>query len=313
MKDSISQNWRNYFNSKGLSDNIIDEHIKYIQKLSSNKLPIIFEFLHLAKLLGRSNVFLALAVNNPETLYREFEIPKRNSKELRVITCPYPSLLEVQNWIYNNILKSIKVHPCAHGFLPNRSIISNVQPHINSQQILKIDLKDFFPSISINRIISIFYNQGYNKKVSYYLARLCSFEDVLPQGAPTSPALSNIVCYKMDKRIYRLCKKFNLNYTRYADDLTISGVAIPKKIFDYIKEIIEDSGFELNDSKTKFYNKNSKKIITGVQIKNNGITLPKNYKKSLCKELYYINKYGLESHMSKNKIRKYKVLEEAWH
>ncbi|MCT3915962.1 RNA-directed DNA polymerase [Elizabethkingia anophelis] len=305
MKDSILQNWENYFRSKGLSDNIIDEHLKYIQKLNNNKLPIIFEFIHLARLLGRSRYFLALAVNNPESLYREFEIPKRNSKELRTITCPYPSLLGVQDWIYNNILKTIKVHPCAHGFLPNKSIVSNVKPHIASRQILKMDLKNFFPSININRVISIFYNQGYNKNISYYLARLCTFEDVLPQGAPTSPALSNIVCYKMDKRIYRLCRKFNLNYTRYADDLTISGANIPKKIFNYIKEVVEDSGFELKDSKTRFYNQNSKKIITGVQIKNNEITLPKSYKKSLCKELYYIKKYGLESHMSKNKIRKH--------
>lgn len=305
MKETFLQSWENYFKSKGLSQVVIDDHIKYIKKLNDNKLPIVFEFLHLAKLLGRSRKFLAIAVNNTETLYREFEIPKRNSNEFRTITCPYPSLLEVQQWIYNNILKSVKVHPCAHGFLQNKSIVSNVKPHCNSEQILKIDLKDFFPSININRVISLFSNIGYNKKIAFYLARLTTFEEALPQGAPTSPALSNIICYKMDKRIYRLCKKFNLTYTRYADDITISGKIIPKKIFEYIVNIIVDSGFEVKDSKTRFYNNNSKKIITGIQLNNKTLTLPTKYKKSLCQELYYIKKYGLDSHMSKKKIRKH--------
>lgn len=305
MKDKKLQSWDDYFSSKGLSRDVIDKHISYIEKLDKNKLPIIFEFLHLAKLLGRSSRFISTAINNPESLYREFEIPKRNSNEFRTITCPYPSLLEVHQWIYNNILKSIKVHPCAHGFLEKKSIVSNVKPHCNSEQILKLDLKNFFPSISINRIISIFSHLGYNKKVAYYLARMCTFEDALPQGAPTSPALSNIVCYKMDKRIYRLCKKFNLVYTRYADDITISGSKIPLKIFEYIKAIIEDSGFDVNELKTRRYISNSKKVITGIQLVNNAMSLPTTYKKSLKQELYYIKKYGLDSHMSKKKIRKH--------
>lgn len=308
MKETSLENWIDFFKSKGLSQDTIKQHVQYIEKLNKQKLPVIFEFIHLTKLLGRSRKFLALAVNSSESLYREFEIPKRNKKELRTINCPYPSLLEVQDWIYKEILKSVKVHPCSHGFLTNKSIVTNVKPHVNADEILKIDLENFFPSININRIISLFHHLGYNKKVSYYLAKLTTFEDALPQGAPTSPMLSNIICYKMDKRIYRLCKKFNLKYTRYADDITISGKSIPKKIFEYVNEIIEDSGFNVKESKTRYYKQENKKIVTGIQIVNNKISIPTQYKRKLCQELFYIKKFGLESHMSKRKIRKHNYL-----
>jgi RNA-directed DNA polymerase len=123
---------------------------------------------------------------------------------------------------------------------------------------LKLDLKDFFPSINLNRIIFVFKSLGYPNKIAFYLASICSYNESLPQGAPTSPILSNIIAKQLDKRLISLAKKYSLKFTRYADDLTFSGKKIPAKFIEYIKNIIEDEGFVVNESKTRLYKNNRK-------------------------------------------------------
>lgn len=304
MSKEILTNWEKHFNSKGIEEKLRNEYLSYAENLVQNKVPIIFEFNHLALLLGVSHEYLAKVINSKESFYREFSIPKRNGGK-RSIRAPYPSLLNTQWWIYNNILKKIKVNECAHGFVEKKSIVTNSRLHLKQNELLKIDLKDFFPSISINRIISIFNHIGYNHQISYYLSAICTLENQLPQGAPTSPYLSNIVAYRLDRRLINFAKKFNLKYTRYADDLTFSGDEIPAKLINYITAIIKNEGFEVNTTKTRLYkNKNTRRIVTGVSVNGDSLSLPKSYKRDLKQELFFIMKYGFDSHVAKLKIRK---------
>lgn len=301
-KKQLIEHWRKKFESAGIKPEVTDIYINYITPLIENEVPIIFDFNHLSLLLGRTSQYLASAVNSNSEHYRNFKIPKKKNG-FREITAPYPALMECQYWIYNNILKKIKIHPAAHGFTFQKSIITNSTIHIRQEQFLKIDLKDFFPSIKINRIISIFKKLGYSHRVSFYLASLCCYNGELPQGAPTSPMLSNIIAKPLDTRLFAFAKKFNLKYSRYADDLAFTGKRIPKNFIEYISTIIEELDLEVNPSKTILQQKKGKRILTGISIADKEIKVPREYKRKLKQEIHYIKTFGLSSHVRKKKIR----------
>ncbi|HLK27237.1 MAG TPA: reverse transcriptase family protein [Puia sp.] len=299
----ILKTWNDFFSEKGLEKKIKDSYISYIKKLLDNNVPIIFEFNHLALLLGRQKKYLASVVNSPSAHYRSFYIPKRKGGE-REITAPYPALLEMQYWIFHNILKQISVDSSAHGFVYKKSILTNARIHAGEKELLKIDLLNFFPSINLNRIIYVFKSLGYPNEICYYLAAICSYNGYLPQGAPTSPYLSNIIAKQLDKRLINFSKKYDLKYSRYADDLTFSGKSIPSIMIEYIAKIIQDEGFEMNLGKTRLYKTAGKRIVTGISVLKKEIKLPRNYKRDLKQDLFFIFKYGLPSHIAKKKIRK---------
>ena len=237
-----------------------------------------------------------------KSFYREFKIPKRRGG-YRTIQSPYPSLLSCQKWIYDNILQKIETHPCAYAYKKNCSIIKNASVHLNENVVLKLDLSDFFMSIPKSWVINFFSNIGYSGNVSIALASLCCLNDSLPQGAVTSPALSNILVSSLDERLYRLASVFQLNYTRYADDMVFSGKKISKSIIKYIAEIIESFGFTLNTKKTKLLIKKKQKIVTGIDITGSKLTLPRNTRREIRKTMFFIKKYGLISHMNNEKIK----------
>ncbi|WP_165026920.1 retron St85 family RNA-directed DNA polymerase [Dysgonomonas sp. ZJ279] len=303
MAKDLIKEWYDFFTVKGIEPQLRDIYIDYISLLSENNVPIIFEFNHLALLLGRKQHYLASVVNSPENHYREFKLPKRKGG-YREISAPYPALMEMQYWIYQNILKSIRIHSSAHGFINSKSIITNAKIHTGQTELLKLDLKDFFPSISLNRIISVFKNVGYPNQIAFYLAKICTYEECLPQGAPTSPCLSNIIAKNLDKRLMKLAKSLNLRYTRYADDLTFSGNKIPAKVIEYISTIIVDEGFVINQDKTRLYKNKGQRIVTGISVLEKELKLPREYKRVLRQELFFIEKYGLKSHLAKKKQRK---------
>lgn len=294
--------WKKFFKDRGLNESISQSYLEYIKSLLSRNLPIIFEPEHLSLLLGRTSSYLNSVTFSPESHYRNFKMKKR-SGGYRDIDVPYPALLECQYWIYENILSKIKLNYCVHGFAKKKSIVTNAKIHLNQPELLKIDLEKFFPSISKNRVIAMFYRLGYPSEVAFYLASICCLDECLPQGAPTSPTISNIIAIRLDNRIFAFAKKFELKYTRYADDLAISGDKLPVKFIDYITKIIEDEGFKVNTSKTQLYNKKGKRILTGVSISTDKLKAPKEYKRKLFQEIHYINKFGLYSHVTKKKIR----------
>lgn len=306
--DAIIEKWNDFFIRKGIDKTLREKYIDYIKVLVKNNVPIIFDFNHLRLLMGRSDLYFASVINSPENHYRSFKLKKR-SGGFREILAPYPALLEMQYWIYGNILKKIPISSYCHGFACKKSIITNARIHLNQKELLKLDLKDFFPSIKINRIIYVFKSLGYTNQVAFYLASLCSYEWALPQGAPTSPYLSNIIAKQLDKRLIGLSQRYNLRYTRYADDLTFSGDSIPTKLLEYINEIVNSEGFTINLDKTRLYKKGGKRIVTGISVIGNELKLPKDYKRNLRQELHFIIKYGYESHIKKKKIRKVNYLD----
>ncbi|MBK6385090.1 MAG: RNA-directed DNA polymerase [Chitinophagaceae bacterium] len=164
-------------------------------------------------------------------------------------------------------------------------------------------LKEFFPSIKINRIITVFKQLGYPNKVSFYLARICCYNDELPQGAPTSPILSNIIAKQLDNRLLSFSKKMNLRYTRYADDLAFSGDNINPKHLSYITGIIEDAGFEVNNEKTILQQHDGKRILTGISIAGTKLKILEIINVKLKQEIHFVREYGLTSHILKLKIR----------
>jgi retron-type reverse transcriptase len=266
------------------------------------QLPIIFEFRHLAALLGRTPQYLASVVNSPGNHYRIFEIPKRSGGR-REIAAPYPALLYCQQWINKNILPRGSVHESAHGFRKGRSIVTNASPHLGKRCLLKIDLLNFFPSISISKVIKVFCNLGYPRNISFYLARLCCLNDALGQGAATSPSLSNIIARPLDARLDGLAKKWNCQYTRYADDLTFSGDRISVRFPEIVKTIVEEEGFRINEEKTKLCRSRGKRVVTGLSVSREKLLIPREYKRRLRQEIHYISNFGFFSHTSKLKIR----------
>ena len=293
--------WETYYRSRGISDEFTKTCLDYAKNLFQRDLPVIFDHQHLSLLLGLDEQYINSVVYGADCHYRTFYIRKK-SGGVRELSAPHYTLKYVQGWIYQNILKNVKVNYCAHGFHPKKSILTNAKVHVNNRFLLKIDMKDFFPSIDSNKVVNIFRSLGYSNHVSFYLASICCVNGHLPQGAPTSPALSNIIARHMDNRILGLCKKMNYRYSRYADDIAISGDNIESWFADYVKKIIVECGFEVNDAKVKLYNGNGAKILTGVSLTNNRIRLPRDYRRSLQMALYCIRHYGLYDHLRRKKI-----------
>jgi len=301
MKKNLKK-WEKYLTDRGVYSFYIENYIPYITTLYQNKVPIIFELDHLSDYLGIKKKVLLSMIFGTKKFYRHFLIPKRMGGK-REIFSPYPSLLNCQKWIYKNILLQLEVHPKAQGFIPNRSIFSNAVPHLNTKVLLKMDLKDFFPSIPINWVIKLFLDLGYARNVSFYLASLCCVDGMLAQGAATSPYLSNILLKKLDDKLDNLAKKNKLNYTRYADDLTFSGQYISYKLINTISKIVVDYGLNINEGKTRLYTKKGQRIVTGLSVTNKKITIPRKMKREIKTEIYYLKKLGLLTVIARNKIR----------
>ncbi|OQS09738.1 RNA-dependent DNA polymerase [Chromobacterium violaceum] len=294
--------WRSYFLDRGIKEDLLGIYLSYIRKLNKFKVPVIFELDHLSSLLGINVKFLTRMISSPEDFYRNFLIPKRSGGK-REISAPHQSILYCQRWILVNILTHIPIHYSAHGFCAGKSIKSNAQIHLNSKSLLKMDLKDFFPSIPKSWIINIFSDLGYAPNVSYYLASLCCYNDHLAQGAATSPALSNIVLRGLDNRLQSLADKCGLRYSRYADDLTFSGDKISVNFPELVEGIIHNYGLTVNKDKTRLKAKFGSRIVTGVSISGGSLSVPREYKRNLKNEIFFIRKFGILSHVSKKKIK----------
>ncbi len=197
--------------------------------------------------------------------YSVFDIPKKNGS-IRRIYEPDKNLKAIQRWILRNILDRFSPTPQATAFCKGSSLTSNVFPHINHRYFFSLDLKDFFPSIRRRQIKKIFSVMGYTDKAARILASLCTYEGFLPQGAVTSPSLSNLVAVSLDKRLNGYASKRNIIYTRYADDITFSSNkhSILFKMQGRVTSIIGDEGFTINSSKVRFTGPRRQSIITGL-------------------------------------------------
>lgn len=270
-------------------------YLQYAERLLDNQLPVIFDPMHLSLLLGADMNDLLAVIFLANKNYQIIKIPKKNNG-YRELTIPSINLKYAQQWILKNILNNIRISEYAVGFHRDRSILTNAKYHLNKECILNIDLENFFPSISFERVFRIFYYYGYTKEMSFFFAKLCCYNNGLPQGAPTSPYLSNIVCLKLDKRLSSIAKKFHATYSRYADDITFSGSKNIQLMLPIVREIIIDEGFKINDKKTRIQRNFHKQMVTGIVVNEKTPKVPKKFKKELSQEIYFCKKFGFANH-----------------
>lgn len=215
--------------------------------------------------------FHAFSSNNPQR-YIQFQIPKKKKGEYRSITAPNPGLKSIQRCINVLLQESFTPHAAAFGFVTNKSIIENAWMHVGQNYIYNIDLKDFFPSVKAGRVYACLLLPpfSFDKETASLITDLCCNEKRLPQGAPTSPVLTNIVCYRLDWRLTKLAKRYGLKYTRYADDITFSGMNnVFHKDGQFVKELnyfIEKEGFVINVDKTRLCTSYQRQEVTGLTI-----------------------------------------------
>ncbi len=295
--------------ARKLNPEEIEVCVNYATTLMSKKLPVIYDLKHLSLQTKYKVSFLYLCMNFKDKVYRQFKIKKRNGTD-RNISEPLPNLKNIQLWIKQEILEKLQVHKVAKAFKKKQSIKNNAYFHKNQNTILALDIKDFFNNINGKTVYLLFRRCGYSHKVSNILKELCTFKDCLPQGAPTSPIISNLIFTALDNRIYNFTRKENLYYTRYADDITISGNNINiKKVISFISMVLNENNFELNKEKIKIMKQNTCQLVTGIVSNNKIINVPKYKIKNLRKEIYYIKKYGIDDHMNHIGIKKAHYLE----
>jgi RNA-directed DNA polymerase len=287
----------------GYTEQTIKHCLNYAAVLFSNHVPIIYNTSHLSGLVGYKKEYLKKAILYPNSFYRDFQILKKNGNK-RQISEPLPSLKEIQLWILKNILYKVPVSPFAKAYKPNISLIENLKFHKNQPKVFTLDLENFFPSIKIQAIEKIFIGLGYSRLVSKMLSKLCTREGVLPQGAPTSPYLSNLIFKNADAEIANFCKQREIRYTRYADDLSFSGDFDENELLTKITEIIENLNLKINPDKTKLMTPNNRQTVTGIVV-NEKPQVVFHKRNELRQAMYYIKKFGFDEH------REYKEINQA--
>jgi hypothetical protein len=213
----------------------------------------------LSRYLGFASQHIFYLVGNADKLYFEIEIPKKSTSlshwnNTRKISIPVTDLKGVQRVILSSILSHVPISEHSYAYVKGRSVTQAAQKLCGGKSVLKIDLSNFFPTVTSKRVFGMFRSLGFNNDVCFMLTKLTTYKGTLCQGAPTSPAISNIICRKMDLHLDALSKKWKMNFIRYSDDIFF----YKQKNFKYAevlsaaKRVIVSHGFTVNDNKTKY-------------------------------------------------------------
>ncbi len=252
-------------------------------------LPVIQDISDLSKLTHISKYTIYQLSKHSDKYYRIYSIPKKSGGQ-RIICQPAKKLKGLQAWLLVNILNKTKTSESCKGFEKGSSILDNVKPHRGSNTVLSIDIEDYFPSINSKQVYNIFYTIGYNKLMATVFTNICTCNGFLPQGSPCSPRLANLVSWMLDVRIQGYVGRRGINYTRYADDMTFSGLK-PKtvtNIIPVVKSILLDEGFKINSSKTRIAGAARAKRITGLILSDNSCGIGKQEYKKLRSKIYHL-------------------------
>lgn len=287
----------------GYSEENILKCLAYANPLLIRNFPVIYNTTNFAALVGYNKSYLKKAALFTSSYYRVFKIPKKDKNDFREIKEPLPSLKEIQLWILNNILYNEKPSKYAKAYIRKRNLQENVKFHVNKDKVLNLDFKNFFPSIKRSAVEGIFLSFGYSSNIANLLSKLCCLEECLPQGAPTSPYISNLYLKSFDDEVFAFCKSKNIRYTRYADDMTFSGDFDELEVINFIEKKVEGSPVELNSKKTKVMLRNQRQVVTGIVV-NDKVQVPKKYRNKIRLEMYFIAKYGIAEHLVKSRNTK---------
>ena len=284
------------------TEDYIELCVSYAQVLKDNGYPIIFDVKHFALLIGVNPKEIYSYYLFPEELYKTIKIPKKKGG-LREITAPSENLKYIQRWILDNILYRASVDNNVNGFIKNKSIVDNAKEHVGKECVMNLDIKDFFPSITYIQIYNLFIKFGYTRHLSMVFTGLCTYKNILPQGAPTSPFISNLICKRLDSRLDHLAKKVDATYSRYADDITFSGNKNITKYLSLIKRVITDETFKVNEKKVRVQFKYHQQMVTGIVV-NEKLSVPTKTKKYIRQQIYFSKKFGVKDNLRKQNINK---------
>ncbi|MDY3562733.1 reverse transcriptase domain-containing protein [Gemmata sp. JC673] len=283
--------------------------------------PALTKLAELRKLLGIKSTnqlgFFLLASDHKGGPYTTHTIPKRDGSD-RQICAPKKQLKWVQKQILKHILSKVPPHPAAHGFVNGRSTVSNATPHVGAELVVKFDLKDFFPTVHYFRVMGLFASLGYPvgncmfgtddgaNQIAPVLARLCCYTPnpkqwgsaALPQGAPTSPAISNLVCRRLDARLQGLAEANHGTYTRYADDLTFSfpkaeGMNLGRFRW-WVDQVCQQEGFVVNQEKFRVIRNSQRQVVTGIVV-NDAVRAPRELRREIRAILHNCESRDIES------------------
>ena len=259
------------------------------RRRQENALPPLSDVHAFAKAVGATIPRLRWLAYHREvdsgTHYVRWKVPKRDGSE-RLISAPKPELKQIQRWITREITEHLPVHGAAHGFLTGRSIVTNARVHAGARIVVKLDIRGFYPTVTVRRVKGLLRRAGLGEQVATLMALLATEsprEQVerggktyyvavaprsLPQGAPTSPSITNALCMRLDCRLSGLARKLGCRYTRYADDLTFSwhgeqGSDIGA-LLRAVTQIVRAEGFEIHTNKTRIMRKGARQKVTGL-------------------------------------------------
>jgi RNA-directed DNA polymerase len=306
---------------RGVTAAPLSRHKQGRRILEAHGLPVIADLKQLRELLGikspRQLGYLLLATDANDGPYTSFDIAKRDGGA-RKICAPKKQLRWVQRHILDKILAKVPAHDAAHGFVTGRSTVTNAGPHRGAEVVLKFDLTDFFPTIHYYRVLGLFTSLGYHapdarfssddesKRVAGTLARLCCYTPspvlwsaaIMPQGAPTSPALSNLVCRRLDARLTGLAQRNKGVYTRYADDLTFSfpsaaGIDLGRFRW-WVDQVCHQEGFLINQKKFRVVRASQRQLVTGIVV-NEELRVPREERRRFRAMLHNCRQHGIAS------------------
>lgn len=316
------------------SEAVLQESVRQSRLLLSHRpqaLPVLLTLGHLAKRTGvpysSLQAYAARQVTEP---YRGFRIRKR-SGGIRRISVAEPILDSIQSWIAENILQRADVHPASHAFKKGDSIARCAEVHAGARWLVKMDIGDFFGSISEIDVFRVFTSLGYNRLVSFELARICTELPAksakyllpswqshylrsgilnyskkhlgrLPQGSASSPMLANLSMIRTDETLTEIANSFGLRYTRYSDDLTFSTVgdfdrASAYALIEQVAKVLKRRGLFPNNKKTNVVHPGARRVVLGLLVDGDAPRLTRAFRDRLRQHLYFLEKRGIEAHV----------------
>ena len=269
---------------------------KYIDKHMTNEFLLSLDLID-NKLIDKQKIRKLYSISNRiEDNYKVFKLKKR-TKGYRTIYEPNYELKYIQKQILNNILNGMSISKYAKAYHKGINLKDNAISHLNKEIILKLDLENFFDNISFIDVYNSCFNQDYfPKSIGILLTYLTTYNDHLTQGSPTSAYISNLVMKDFDEELGVYCEKINVSYTRYSDDMTFSGNFNPTDIIKKVNTLLKKTNLNINKNKIHIISKNKKQLVTGI-IVNKKLNVDINYRKKIRQELFYIKKYGINSHL----------------
>ena len=236
--------------------------------------------------------------NNIRDNYRIFRLKKRDGGR-RTIYEPDGILKHIQKRILSQVLEEMHVSPYAMAYIRGKSLLDNASSHVSKKMILKLDIKNFFENIWFLDVYNnCFPIELFPRSVGMLFTYLCTYDDHLIQGAPTSAYISNLVMRDFDYAVGNWCRENDIAYTRYSDDMTFSGDFDPAAVIRKVRRELYKLDMELNDSKTRVIYASHRQCITGIVV-NEKMQVSKSYRKAIRQQMHYIKKHGLSEHLAR--------------